>query len=158
MLSLRIKGSRPIPPGSPGGSGATPLRGARMHLPAKDWAEPEHALSLCSGLGGSLRPRAPNRQQPGPDPRARPQPERVLELECNAPRITTLSPPSVKARGLLSVAPTDGRAALSPTPPTKSHRWHDTRRQVPALALGVWEVSGPLVSAPSQSPLPPWKP
>jgi hypothetical protein len=39
-----------------------------MHLLAKDWAEPKHALRLCSGLEGSPEPKAPDRQESKPDP------------------------------------------------------------------------------------------
>ena len=87
MLSLGIKGSRPrdrlTDPSriTQGARGLYPLGTLTRALGQRDQAEPKHALCLCSGLGGSPEPQAPDRRKLGPDTwlppglRRKPRPE-----------------------------------------------------------------------------------
>jgi hypothetical protein len=59
MLSPSVRTSGLIPLGSLGG--AITVWYARVYPLAKDRAKPEHALSLCLGLGGSPELQAPDR-------------------------------------------------------------------------------------------------
>jgi hypothetical protein len=136
MLSSGVRGSptegppRLIPLGSLEGSGATPIRCVRTHLLPKGWAEPKHALSLCSRLGGSPEPQAPDPWKPKPDPWLRLHHRPRAGLEPSAPSTQDLGAPR---RCPIS-------ATLSSTLPTRSHtgwlEWRG-RQAVDAMAPRV---------------------